>query len=288
MISIFNDDGSRIPFVYNHPAGLTLNEAIGGNPTHIYEVNAVMARDVFSGTTEPRATTDGTEVYASRKSSKLVRIDGVIRAPTFGQLADMNVALRRAFDPSLLSKLDTTGHGFSPFEFIVPSASGDQASYIITRPIATPDYMFDQYMGKNSIFRIELFCADPRRYLATASVHTFAGTESENINNNGNYPSIPQITITMAGAGNAGYSISNQLYTPDGNVTLNLGATVNGDVIVIYPNEKVVTKNGIRADNLVSASTNWGLEIMPGANMFNVVNGTNATTVVTAYHTFSL
>jgi hypothetical protein len=286
MISIFDDDGNRLPMTFN--SGLVLNSPIGGDPMRIYEVNSVLVRDVFSGTTEPRPTEDGSEVYAVRKSAKLIRIDGIIRAPSFAALSDMNVDLRGAFDPAKLSQLDTTGHGFAPLTFTVLSESGDQESYALARPIATPDIMFDQYLGKNSPFRIELFCADPRRYLLTSTVHTLTGSDTEDINNDGNYPSIPTISIAMSGVGSASFRLRNNTYEPDGSVDLNLSSTINGDIITVYPNEKVVLRNGARADHLVFSTTNWKLDLMPGANAFQVSNGTNSITTVTAFHAFSM
>lgn len=288
MISIFDDDGDRIPILYNIPTPITLNAPIDGNPLHIYEVNAVMVRDVFSGTTEPRTDRDGTEVYGVRKSAKLIRIDGIIRAPTFAALSDMNVALRAAFDPSLLSKLDPSGHGFAPLEFTVPSAAGNQDSYVFARPVATPDYMFDQYMGKNGIFRVELYCADPRRYLANATVHTITGGNWTTITNAGNYPSIPYISIAMSGPGSVTYSIQNNNYVPDGDITIDLSGSVNGDSYILYPNEKVLLKNGARADHLINPASNWNLYLMPGAQIMEVLLGTNAVTTIHAHHAFSL
>ena len=286
MIGIFDDDGNRLPIVFN--TNLTLNEPIGGDPLRIYEVNSVLVRDVFAGTNEPHATEDGSETYSVRKVAKLIRIDGIIRAPSFSALSDMNSTLRGELDPASLSRLDPTGHGFAPLAFTVLSAAGDQDSYVLARPIATPDYMFDQYLGKNAPFRIELFCADPRRYLLSSTVHTFNGPEIEVVNNLGNYPSIPTISIEMSGAGSSDYRLLNTSYNPDGMVELNLGGSIAGDIYVIYPNEKVVTKNGVRVDNLVDNATNWNLDLQPGANTIQVSNGVNTVTTVTAFHAFSL
>lgn len=286
MIPIFDDTGARLPIIFN--TDLRLNEAIGGNPLHIYEVNGIYIRDVFAGTIENRPVGDGSEVYGARKAAKIVRIDGIIRAPTFAQLSDMNAALRGDLDPAALSQADTLGHGFAPLEFTVLSEAGNQESYVLARPVQTPDYMFDQYLGKNVPFRLEFFCADPRRYLLTTDVHTLVGSTTQVVTNDGNYPSIPQIEITMSGAGSASYSFRNTLYNPDGTVGLNLSSTINGDVIVIYPHEKIVTKNGSRADNLVIDGSTWELLIQPGAQTLQTLNGTNASAEVTVFHAYSM
>jgi hypothetical protein len=286
MIAIFNDNNERLPITYN--SDLVINEPIAGNKQHLYEVNVVLVRDVFSGINEPRPTGDGTEAFSVRKAAKLIRIDGIIRAPTLAALSDMNARLRTEFDPSLLAKNDLTGHGFAPLEFTVLAAAGNQESYVLTRPVANPDYLFDQYLGKNAPFRLELFCSDPRRYLQTATATPFTGSQSLVITNTGNYPSIPTISITMSGVGSDNYGLLNTLYDPDGSVRMDLTGMVNGDVIRVYPDEKIVTRNGIRYDHIVANTTNWNLMVQPGAQTFQVTSGTNAITTLTTHHAFSM
>lgn len=286
MIPIFNDAGQRMPLVFD--TNLRLNEAIDGNPLHIYEVNAVMIRDVFSGTVEPRPVGDGSEAYGVRKSAKLIRIDGIIRAPTFAQLSDMNAALRGYLDPARLSQEDALGHGFAPLAFTALGEVSDEESYFLARPAQTPDYMVDQYLGKNVPFRLEFYCADPRRYWLTASIYTFTGSQTHSVTQEGNYPSVPAIEIVMSGAGSSNYRIINYGNNPDGNIYLNLSGVLNGDVINIYPEAKIVTRNGDRADSLVNDTTDWNLLIQPGTNNLQVVSGTNAVTEVIVYHTFSM
>lgn len=285
MIPIFNDTGDRMPITYGN---LTINEPINGNPLHIYEVNAVLVRDVFSGTVESRPEADGSEAYGTRKSAKLVRIDGIIRAPTFAALSDMNAELRGALDPAMLSKQDVIGHGFSPLEFTVLSATGNDESYLLARPVQNPDYMNDQYLGKNMPFRLEFFCADPRRYLLTANIYTLVGSDTKAITQLGNYPSTPSIEITMDANGSATYQLVNFGPTPDGVISLNLSGLVNGDVVVVYPLDKVVTKGGARADNLVNDTTDWNMLVHPGTFNWQTINGTNTTTELIVYHTFSM
>lgn len=285
MIPIFDDNGNRMPITYN---GLTINAPIGGNPMHIYEVNAILVRDVFSGTVESRPEGDGSEAYGTRKSAKLVRMDGIMRAPTFGALYDMTAALQGALDPAMLSQQDSVGHGFSPLGFDVLSVAGAEESYLLARPVQNPDYMNDQFLGKNMPFRLEFFCADPRRYLLSANLYTFTESQEQAITNDGTYPSVPAIEITMNGAGSALYQIINKGLTPNGNVYLNLTGVVNGDTIVVYPLDKVVTLNGNRADDLVGDNTDWNLFVQPGTFNFQVASGNNATTEIIAYHTFSM
>ena len=286
MIPIFNDSGQRMPIVYD--TDLRLNEAIGGNPLHIYEVNAVMVRDVFSGTIEPRPVGDGSEAYGMRKSGKIVRIDGIMRAPTFAALSDMQSDLRGYLDPALLSQQDTLGHGFSPLAFTALSAAGDEESYYLARPAATPDFMWDQYLGKNAPFRLEFFCADPRRYWLTANIYTFVGSQTKSVTQEGNYPSVPSIEITMTGAGALGYRLINYSNDPDGFLYMDLRGTIAGDVIEVFPDAKIVTKNGNRADEVVMDTTDWNLLVQPGTANLQVVNGTNSTTEIIVYHTFSM
>lgn len=285
MIPIFDDSGNRMPITYN---GLTLNAPIGGDNMHIYEVNAVMVRDVFSGTIESRPEGDGSEVYGSRKSAKLVRIDGIMRARTFADLYDMSADLHGSLDPAMLSQQDSLGHGFSPLEFDVITGLGNEESYLLARPVQNPDYLNDQYLGKNMPFRLEFFCADPRRYLLTANLYTFVESQEQAMTQNGNYPSVPAIEITMNGAGSALYQLINKGVTPNGNIHLNLTGVLNGDSIIVYPLDKVVTRNGDRADDLVLDDTDWNMLVQPGTFNFQVASGTNATTEIIVYHTFSM
>lgn len=287
MIPIFNDAGDRMPLVFN--TDLRLNEPIDGNPMHLYEINAVMVRDVFSGTVESHPVNDGSEAYGTRKSAKIIRVDGIIRAPTLAQLSDMNAELRGEMDPATLSKEDALGHGFAPLEFTVLSVAGNQASYVWARPVQTPDYMWDQYIGHNAPFRLEFFCADPRRYLQTANNYVYVGSDVLTPTQNGNYSSIPDIVIVRdSGSASTTYTITNSDVTPDGIVKLNLSSTVDGDIIRVYIDDKVVTKNGARADGLVHDDTNWDMYIRPGLNNIAVTNGGNTTTTITVYHAYSM
>lgn len=287
MIPIFNDAGERMPIVFN--TTLRLNEPIDGNPLHIYEVNAVAVRDVFNGTMENRPTRDGSEAYGVRKSAKIIRLDGVARAPTFAHLSDMNAALRGWMDPARLSNDDPLGHGFAPLAFDVLSVAGAEESYVLARPVQNPDYLVDQYLGKNAPFRLEFVCADPRRYLLAANIYTATGGVAGFVMTNaGNYPSIPSIEITMSGAGHSGYQLNHLGHDPDGVVRLDLSGTSNGDIIRVYADQQVVTLNGDRADHLVHDTTNWNLIMLPGNASLNAANRTNASTEWIIYHAFSM
>lgn len=285
MIPIFDDDNNRMPIVYGD---LRLNEPINGNKLHIYEVNAVLVRDVFSGTVEPRPAGDGSEVYGTRKSAKLVRLDGIMRAPSLAALSDMGIELRGYLDPAYLSKLDVTGHGFAPLEFDVLSVAGNDESYVLARPVQNPDYMMDQYLGKNMPFRIEFLCADPRRYLLTANLYTLTGTDTEAVTQQGNYPSIPAIEITMSASGSSDFRLINHALSHDPWIGFNLSSLSGGDDLVIWPNDKIVTVNGDRADSIVNQWDTDGFLIYPGTHNIEALNANNAVTEITVYHTFSM
>lgn len=286
MIGIFDDSGARLPIIFN--TTLRLNEPIDGNPLHIFEVNAVNVRDIFSGLNEPKPVADGSESYASRKTAKIVRIDGITRAPTYSELYDMQAELTSELDPARLSEIDQITHGFARLTFTTPSVLFAQVSYVLARPVSNPDFMFDQYIGKNIPFRIEMLCANPRRYLQSTGMFTLTGTDTDEGTNLGNYQSDPSISITMSGAGNADFQLKNTTQTPDGLVSLNLSGCISGDVIDIFIDDKKVTKNGARLDSIVNNSTDWRLHMLSGVNTMQTLNGTNTATTITTRHAYSM
>src|SRR3972149_5527062 len=123
MISLFDDARRRLAVTYN---GLTLN-----NPSDVsddtYELNIVAGVTVVDAIAELRPEGDGMEVYDARKVSRLVRIEGVIRAPTLARFYDKVKLLAKTFDPPPISLHNPTVHGFLALDFSVMTE--DDATY---------------------------------------------------------------------------------------------------------------------------------------------------------------
>src|SRR3989337_1801856 len=99
MISLFDGTGRRLAVTFN---GLTLND-----PSDVsddtYELNTVAGATFVDAIIEQRPEGDGMEVYDARKLSRLIRIEGVIRAPTLARFYDKGKLLAKTFAPALIT-----------------------------------------------------------------------------------------------------------------------------------------------------------------------------------------
>jgi len=283
MISLFDGTRRRLAVTFN---GLTLN-----NPSDVsddtYELNTVAGMTVVDAIAELRPEGDGMEVYDARKVSRLVRIEGVIRAPTLARFYDKVKLLAKTFDPALVSLNNPTVNGFLALDFTV--LTEDDATYpdglVLSRYYCRPRTLVEpidsQYSGTASAFNIELQLRDPRRYLQTTTSLAGTGTAA---NTRADYPSFPTVTITATGAGSATYSVANT--TLGKTLTLNLSGLVNNDVVVVDMEKKSITKNGTATPSLYVSGDYWRLD--PGNNTVTVSNPTNVTTATVWRSAFCL
>lgn len=272
MISLFTDDPTvRLPVTYDD--AITLNATLDSDPNKLYEINSVVIRTVVASTMEPRPMQDGMEAYDARKTSKIIVLDGIIRAPSYPVLWDMINELGRIFDPALGSFNEPVTHGFNSLKFTTLSAAGSKLCMYVCRPVGPPDIQWTEYMGLNAPFRLELMAADPRRYLQTPIVVPFEADGSHVVVNTGEYPSYPVVTLTATGAMHATLQLTNEVYTPDKVITLNLSSITAGQVVKVYFDEKIITVNGTRVDGLILPGPVWW-QFKPGSQVVSFSSST--------------
>ncbi len=95
MIPAFLDSRqTRNPLTYN---GLTFNQVIGGSKKDIIEVNSIRVQTPIRHIREEREFESGLEAYGAYKRGKLLILQGVLRASSWGALYDRTEDMATAF-----------------------------------------------------------------------------------------------------------------------------------------------------------------------------------------------
>lgn len=255
--------------------GLTINSYLGDAKTnpHGIEVNSALISTVIAATEEPHQGRDGFETYDARKVMKVIRLQGRIVAPSYGQLNDLINSFGVAFDPALGSYLDPDDHGFDWFTFIgISGAAGTETGYQYwARPQRTPEAMLSQYAELNSPYSLSLICSDPARYTQALTTTALTGATVS-----GDYPTWPEYVVTMTGAGAANFTIRNAHYSPVRDLVLNLTGRANGQVVRVIPKEKKITVDGVDMPSLY-VSGDWDHRVGVTLANISLLNAINAT-----------
>lgn len=288
MIGLFKDDGTRLALTYN---GLTHNDP-SDDPDDTFAIDSVSTIVPVDGPNEARPADDGAEVYTIRKQMIILRIDGTIRATSLAALYDKKRQLAAAWDPAKAAHEDSTNEtGVLPLDFSVPTAdtatwaTGLVPSRYYARARQTPVPVDSLLTGFACFFSLDVMVPDPRRYHQTEQSQSGAAT----VDQIGDYRTLPTLTITMAGAGSATYAVTND---PDlagiasSTLTLDLSGCVNTDVVVVDMASKTITKNGTEDPTIYVSGDYFALE--PGDNAISYANTTNATSVLTWRHAWTV
>lgn len=267
MIGIYNDAGARLAQTFN---GLTLNNP-ADDADDTYEVNRITYSVVIDAVIDPHQNKDGLEAGPARKVSLLIRVDGMVRAPSIAKLFDKVKALVEAFDPAKISH--ENADSFLAYDFTTPSVAGNVAARYYVRPRDLPTPPVDMSTGNATPFTLELLAADPRRYAQTEDTLAGAGTAT----NGGDYPTWPTLTITMAGAGAANYTADLTTDTPLP-LVLDLTGLIATSVVVVDMESKRITVDGVEDASRYVSGDYFQLE--PGANTVAYSNTTNASSVL--------
>ena len=275
MIGIFDDAGARLAVTL---PGITLNNP-ADDPLDTFEINGVVTTSQIDTAIDSNPSKTGAIISPARRIIYLVRVDGTIRAPSLAKLFDKGVLLASALDPDFLSRQNPSTNGFVDMDFSVPTTdtteypTGLVPSRYRVRPRNTVVPADSMYTGTSAFFAAEFLLRDPRRVYQTLESRVGAGT----VDNEGNTYAGVVVSIAMSGAGQAGYVVD---LNGDGvtGPTLDLSATLNGDVIVIDMDAGTVTKNGVDAITLMTSGTFF--DIPPGSSTIGITNGTNATTTI--------
>lgn len=240
--------------------------------------------------------TTGGALGRAHKGFNLLRLNGRILVPNTTQqetLADTERAMRAAFDPDLCYRDSPSTDGAYAFDFIEKTA--DTATYptgriplrYYCRPMGQPVVV--EELGQNLLkYALGLIAADPRAYEQTEQTLSLTpGAPSGNIVNRGTSPGPLRVTITMAGAGNAAFTLT------VGGIAfiLNLSTTTNGQVIVVtmetcgpYGAGRKITKAGVDAFSLKTSSPSTWLTAPVGTTSAAITNTTNVTTCVLGWY----
>lgn len=288
--------GTRLAMTYNSltlnsPNDTLVSRAMTAGPD-TYEINSIVGKTNFDYISELNQQRDGMEVYPFRKVNRIETLRGTIRAPSQAKLHDKIKALANAFDPAKIAHdNDPTGANpnnmFIAFDFSTPTTdTSNYASALVPSryyalPLVIPEPVIDMSTGFAAFFDITLLMRDPRRYWQTLSTLAGAGTIDNSL---GDYRSWPTLTITMAGAGSATYSVTNTT-TLHGAVklTLDLSTCQNLDVVTIdFERRKITrTRSATTSDFMsayVSSVGDGYFHIDPVAsNAITYANTTNAT-----------
>lgn len=284
MIPVFLDSSrTRNAHLYNN---LTINQRIGGSNKDIVEVNSVRVQTQVQHIREPRQYESGLEAYGAFKRGKVLTLQGVIRAATWGGLYDRIEEVAAAFDPDTVSRDNPDTFGFLPYDFDVPTADtvNFPTGLMPCRYYARAEQAFEppisQYAGIAVPFNLPLLAADARRYLQSVSQLTGAGAADNSL---ATVWSWPLLTIAMTGAGAAAFTIANA--EASGSLVLNLSGRVNGDSVVVDMERREVKVNGADAPGVYASGDFWHIE--PGINTITVSNDTNASPSLTWRSAFS-
>lgn len=277
MIALFDADGNRLAVTYN---GLTLNSP-SDDPDSTYELNTAGSNTQMTMISDDNPVGDGSEMYEARKISRLIRLDGVVRAQSLPELYDREKALAAAFDPAKISH-ENPGTDFLALDFSVPTESDAYPTGLVpSRYYARPRYAVElldsSYTGFAKLFSIQMLMKDPRRYLQSESSAVGSTTAD---NTKADYRSYPTVTIAATGAGSSTFSIARACtgFTTK-TLTLNLSGLSSGNTVTVDMGSMRIKKNGTDAQSLFVSGDYWEME--PGSNTITVTNGTNVTVTTT-------
>lgn len=272
----------------NNPAD-TLETSSGPDTYEINTVNGVTNLDYFSELNQQR---DGMEVYPFRKVNRIVTMRGTIRAPSQAKLHEKIKTLANKFDPAKIAHdNDPTGANpnnmFIALDFSVPTtdtanyASGYVPSRYYALPLRIPDPVIDYSTGHAAFFDLVMLMRDPRRYWQTLTTQAGAATIDNSL---ADYWSWPTLTITMAGAGSATYSVTSTTSLHGAiTLTLNLSTCQNADVVTIDFERRKITRT--RAGTTSDFASAYVSSVLDGyfhidavaSNAISYANTTNAT-----------
>lgn len=273
MIPLFKGDGSRLSIVHR---SLTINDNTE-DPDNGYFPEIAVVRYALDQVQEAKAQRDGSEAYQPRKLSKMIRIDGWAKSTTIPALWDKVDALNEAYDPVLAFDGDTAtfDKGFLPLDFSQPT--DDVANYATgliplryyARSMQAPVDTSSKFLGRQARFSIVMQAIDPRRYLQTLSSVGLSSGANAVDNTLAQYPSWPTLTLSMTGAGSAGWTIGDG--TSSLVLALNLASA--GQSIVVDMEKHRITVNGVEDMSFFTSGTWFKLD--PTSETITITNLTN-------------
>lgn len=276
--------------------GLTLHRhrSAAGAEVATYRLNTIrvdrfdFSRLQMRDQREPRNLISGGDLGDATETFRYISLGGTILAPSGSELQDYIGLLNQTFDIEECQLASPSTRGLHAFTFTVPTDivgySPYQVERVLARPAGYPVVFEGRSRGFSRTFALELVCEDPRRYRDTAtsvvlnSGNSFSAACPNWNANVGRYV-YPTITVLMAGAGAANFTLS------DGSKSLVLGltGTVNTDSIVIEPEFGIIKKNGSHAASLRTSAVDSFFGIPRNGVTITATNTTNVTSVTINY-----
>ena len=291
---------SRIAFGHN---AFVLNEHFNVDGTiditKVQNTTVVDEREVqpdFRDLRDAYHLTVGGGLGRVHKGLKGLRMSGRIMVPDASQqasLADRERAFLAAFDPALCYRDSPTTEGAYALDF--SEVTADTTTYptarislrYYMRPDRAPRLTENLKDRSSRLFGMALVAADPRLYEQTEQTLSLTpASATGNVINRGTVPAPMKATITMAGAGNAAFTITRAGVA----FILNLSGMALNDVVVVifetsgpYARGKLITKNGVENFALKTSSPSTWLDAPVGTTSFVISNHTNVTSCVLAW-----
>lgn len=241
---------------------------------------------------EPLHTGPGGDLGDANKTFRYLALSGTIIATTQAKLDDAVSALLSTFDIDECQLASPSTEGLFPLTFYSPTEiatySPVQKERYYCRPAGFPTLAERRSGGLSLPYALEMVCADPRRFLDTATTVTLNSGNSFSATCP-NWTALvgthvyPVVTITMTGAGSATFSFDFATDLP-GATVLNLSGLVNGNVVTYdCATGKILVGTTERADLRVSAVSTIQPYIVGGGAVASCANTTNVSSVVVAY-----
>lgn len=273
MIGIFDGSGNRLTVSYN---SLSLN-VDSDSPDSTYALDTVTVVPQYSTNMDPNPNGDGSKLAQVNRTLLLVRMDGTIRAQSMASLFDKIKSLAAAFDPAMAYASSPTTDGAMALDFSTPTTdTSNYATGLVTsRYYARARGLYipptSAFTGTAGFFTLELVVPDPVRYSQTE--YTLVGAGTANLSA-GNHKDYPTLTIAMAGAGAANYTIT----VGSSSLVLDLSGCVNADSVVVDMATKSIKKNGTETQSMY-VSGDW-FALPAASNTVSYTNTTNATSTL--------
>lgn len=226
----------------------------------------------------------GNEVF------RYITLGGKVRATTGEKLEDAIAKLVRAgsLEEALLDYPTTMGASaidfYCPTEVATASIASPVREKFLARPVGPVGWVERMHDGLTARFGLSLVCADPRRYLYTATSVTFSAgagwTQAlPNWNATQGRKVYPVITVVLSGAGHAAMTFS------DGTTSLvcDFSAETSGTFTIDMATQ-VIKKGTTRKDYIRTSDvdTYWGIPA-GGVAAAAVTNRTSVTSVTFTY-----
>lgn len=160
----------------------------------------------------------GGDLGDAAETFRYISVAGMIVGSTGEKLADLVSRIFQTFDIEEAVLASPTTKGLTAFTFTAPTELAGYSPYqteqFLVRPAGYPTIFERISEGLSRPFALELVAEDPRRYRATATSKTLNSGNGfsaacPNWDANMGRQVYPTLTITMSGAGNAAFTVTN-------------------------------------------------------------------------------